>query len=241
MKLRRRHARGMTLVEVTITVAILALAVAVAVPAVSNISRGDLRQAASFLSSVVRETYDEAALKGENRRLVFTIGKGELRVESTQEAVRFDEKSGRFVTASSLADMFMPDLMNSPSQGSKRDGKKPNLDAKGNPKPAASIESMGSSPLINLIAGKRAGKAPMPFQAAKKLKLPKDVHVLDMWTQGMDQAVTEGEVYLYFFASGFTQNAMIHLADDAERVFTVTVQPLTGRASIESHYVEVPK
>ena len=77
--------RGFTLVEATITVAILALAVSVVIPAVSNITRAEMRETAGILAGTVRSLYDQAALSGQTYRLVLNLEKNTISSEATEQ------------------------------------------------------------------------------------------------------------------------------------------------------------
>ena len=72
----------------------------------------------------------------------------------------------------------------------------------------------------------------------KGLVLEDGVKILDVWTEGAEQPVTEGEASMIFFPHGYTQDAMVHLEDKDSRVFTVKVWSLTGRAEVLGGYVE---
>ena len=77
------------------------------------------------------------------------------------------------------------------------------------------------------------------FSAKELVSFAEHVRILDVWTDGMDRPQTDGQAYLYFFPSGYTQDALIHLEDLDNRVFSVKVAALTGKCTIESGYVEV--
>ena len=65
------------------------------------------------------------------------------------------------------------------------------------------------------------------------------IRILDVWTQNMQQPTIEGEVSLYFFPNGFTQDALIHVENESGQVFTVKVAALTGKTRVYAKYVEV--
>ena len=71
------------------------------------------------------------------------------------------------------------------------------------------------------------------------LELGDNVTIMDVWTEGADKPVAEGSVSLVFFPHGFTQDALVHLQDEAGQVFTIKVWSLTGRAQVFNEYVEV--
>ena len=87
----------------------------------------------------------------------------------------------------------------------------------------------------------------------KPITLPDGVEVLSVQTDADPEPITAGEADLYFFPRGRTQLAAIQLKGKpklSERVlgeedieYTILVQPLTGRVTVESGLVdlELPK
>ena len=240
----KRHAknRGFSMVEVCIALAIVALAAAVVIPAMNNMTRADLRSSASLTSTILRSSYAQAALTGLTHRLTFEVGKNTILMESTEAALHFDDKSGAMVSAAE--DLAVLNAVNSPFD--EDPNAEPTPEATKSQKEEndeAALSAMGGGPLaaimgINKLAQRSAKTS---YQKVESWKLKGNVHVLDIWTDGMPSALTEGEAYIYFFAGGYTQEALIHLEDDERRVFTVKLQPLTGKSEILGEYVEVPK
>src|SRR5690348_4519103 len=60
---------GFTLIELAIALAVVGLLIGVSVPVVDNISRAQLRGAASKTSGMIKATYDYAVLAGKPCRL----------------------------------------------------------------------------------------------------------------------------------------------------------------------------
>jgi prepilin-type N-terminal cleavage/methylation domain-containing protein len=233
----RRPQRGFTLVEMGITVAIMALAAAVVIPAMNNISRADLRKAASGLASTIRSCYDNAALEGQTYRLTLVPGSDHVTLEATSAAISFDQAGGAVAAAQeqemSLDSLDLPggsaDSAAAEAAKKKADGDKD--------------QAKRASPLAGLSGINRLSEqaADTGLQKVGTYAFPTHVRLLDVWTDGMDAVQTDAEVYLYFFPNGYTQDAIIHLKDRDERVFSIRVAPLTGRCSIETGYLEPPK
>lgn len=242
-RMQHKLQRGMSLVEVCIALAIVALAAAVVLPAMSNVSRADLRGSASLTATILRSAYDQAALTGKTHRLTFSVGKNTILMETTEEALRFDGKSGAMVTAAqdlqTLYAVDSPFTQEPDDSVTKKDKKR----SKKEEEEDAAMATVGNGPLgallgINKLA-QRAAKT--NFAKVESWTLKGDAEVQDIWTDGMTSAVTEGEAYIYFFPNGYTQDALIHIADSEKRIFTVKLQPLTGKSEIIADYVEVPK
>ena len=84
---------------------------------------------------------------------------------------------------------------------SKKKGKDKDKDSEGPSQGDALTALFG----INKLATKTNAKA--GFKEEGKVPLGDNVHVLDVWTEGMDQPTADGEVYLLFFPNGYTQEA----------------------------------
>jgi general secretion pathway protein H len=75
-------------------------------------------------------------------------------------------------------------------------------------------------------------------QAKRKGSLPQGVVFLDVITQRQGK-VTEGEAFTYFFPLGLVEKTVIHLTDRDGRVFTLDLNPITGRVKLHEGYIEV--
>ena len=224
----------MTLIEICLAVALVAMAAGVAVPALGNFSRADLRQSASMLGQKVRESYTLAALGGGTWRMVMSPGSNKVRVERTDEQVRLAH--GRGV---GLQEDFSRLL--SGADGTSF-GPDPNAAAAQQALFGGSTALDAGQLLAGAVANPNAPPGPAFADAGvKQLDFKGSVHLLDVWTDGMEVPATEGDVYLYLFPQGYTQNALIHLEDAQKRVFSVRVHALTGGCDIEAGYVEVGK
>ncbi len=224
------RARGFSLVEVSITVAILALAAAVVVPAISNVSRAELREAAAKLSGTLRATYDEAALTGRPYRLVLSPGKSTVKVEAGEPAMHSNTGGLAALTG----------LLGGPAAATESDDA-----AEVQPPPEIVAFFGGHLDDYDSDKGAAAGAESDGLTKYQKtdldLTFDDSVKVLDVWIDGMQQPASEGTVYLPFFSNGYTQDAMIHLTNTEGHVFTVSVAALTGKTTITGEYVEVPK
>lgn len=227
----RVRAAGFTLVEVCITVAILALVSIIMVPALGGTSRAELRRAAHKIGATVRQTFNDAALNGRTTRMVFNLGESTdgpaIVIESTDEILRFEGETGALeVAADPNAD---DDVISGPF------GEPIALDH------GADAAGSESSQTVQALLGisKLGAKAARPtFTAQGNLTLPQGIRVADVLVEGMNQPVVKGVVRLIFFANGYTQAATLHLEDADKNVFTIVIEPLTGRAVVTEGFVE---
>jgi general secretion pathway protein H len=65
--------------------------------------------------------------------------------------------------------------------------------------------------------------------------------IRDIYTPRQREPYTEGKAYLYFFPDGHTERAIIHVADTSNDIYTLIVQPLTGRVEVRAGDVPVPR
>lgn len=76
-------------------------------------------------------------------------------------------------------------------------------------------------------------------EAFKKRELPDGVDFEAIWAQHQPEPYTAGTSFLYFFPGGQTERAYVYLAHGND-VFTIRVEPVTGRSRIFAERVPVP-
>ncbi len=77
-------------------------------------------------------------------------------------------------------------------------------------------------------------------QLAKKRELPGETEFSDVWTQHQHDPISKGMAYVYFYPQGQTELAHVPIVD-GDNVYTVVLQPFTGRARIVPGKPEVPR
>jgi len=70
-------------------------------------------------------------------------------------------------------------------------------------------------------------------------RLPDGTSFDGVWTQHQTETYTAGKAYLYFFPHGQTERAYIWVAH-GDDVFTVVVDPMTGRTKVAGEKLRVP-
>ncbi len=75
-------------------------------------------------------------------------------------------------------------------------------------------------------------------ETGEPFTLPSGTVVREIWIEGMDEPTKEGEVYLYFFRHGYTQNAIFYVATQEGEEYSVRIRSLTGRSIIEVGHAE---
>ncbi len=234
--LRSRSEYGFTLVEMTITVAIIAMMTAVAIPSLSSVTRLELRKQSRKLSGVIRATYDDAALSGDTHRIVFDMVNNTVKVQRSANSFQLEPGSNALVEASQTQTSFTQGLEEM-LMGAEGESSFASSDDDEGSDTGESLSALGS--LFNINSLQREEGETSFEDTGSGLELGDNVSIMDVWTEGADKPVAEGSVSLVFFPHGFTQDALVHLQDEAGQVFTIKVWSLTGRAQVFNEYVEV--
>ena len=205
------RARGMTLIEIGIALAIAAGLLAMAIPAISNVTRVQLRQKTGQLASGVRSLYGAAALAGHSCRLVLDIDNEVYWSECAEGAVRLDRAGEQSAGGARSVTREEEQLANI----------RPD---------SANEEDQVKLALAQKSAFKPSGDIP-------RTQLGGSVRFLDVWVQHQTERYTSGKAFLYFWPSGLTEVAAIHLGQ-GDDVYTLLVSPLSGRVKIVSGRVD---
>jgi type II secretory pathway pseudopilin PulG len=208
-----RAKRAFTLLE------ILSLLMAIAVPGLGALSGVQLKESAGLLAGLIRDTYARTALLGRSTRLVLDLEAGAYWIEESPVAARLFNKKIE-------AD---------------RDGR-----AKLDPLDDR-LEGIDADTTDEEERAKMQLLAPPSFKPVdgddgKPHPLPSDVRFAQVWTEHLDDWVKGGQVALYFFPGGYTEETLITLTDDEEasRTLTVWVGALTGEVTIEEEIPRLP-
>ena len=73
----------------------------------------------------------------------------------------------------------------------------------------------------------------------KRTRLPRGIRFVDVATPHDIFKKEEEDAFITFYPTGYAEKAVIHLADRAERFYTLVVQPLTGDVQILDGYVDL--
>jgi general secretion pathway protein H len=82
------------------------------------------------------------------------------------------------------------------------------------------------------------GESATPASIGSRVPLPQGVAFQDVVTLRQGK-VTEGEAFTQFYPAGLVEKTVIHLTDQDQRVFTLDINPLTGRVKVYEGYIEV--
>ena len=215
-----RAARGMTLIEIGVAMCVAGLMLAIAIPAMSSVTRAQLRQRTGQLAGGMRALYGTAAISGRTCRLVFDLDAASYWSECAKGAVRLSREQER-------------------SQGGARLMTRDEEKAAQMAEDAQRGHNLSDKDKVRaeLIAKDQFSAANVPDM--KKMELGKQVHLADVWVQHQSERYTGGKAFLYFWPSGLSEAAGIRL-QQGDDVYTLVVAPLTGRVKVVSGRIEAP-
>lgn len=204
----------MTLIEVGVALCVAGLMLAVAIPALSAVTRAQLRQKSGQLGGAVRSLYGAAAIAGHTCRLVLDLDANAYWSECAKGNVRLSREGERSQNGARVATRD-EELLADTAQ---RDG--------------LSEEERERAALLKKSAFTPSNDIP-------RTDLGGSVRFTDVWVQHQQERYSSGRAYLYFWSSGMTEEAAIHLAQ-GDDVYSLIVSPLTGRVKIAGERVDAP-
>ncbi len=211
MTLKRQS--GLTLIEVGVALCVAGLMLAVAIPALSAVTRAQLRQKTGQLAGGLRALYGAAAIAGHTCRLVFDLDDGAYWSECSKSNVRISREGERSQNGARVATREEELLQETKTEGLSEEER-------------ARLELLQKSAF-----------APSPD--IPRTELGKSVRFTDVWVQHQPERYASGKAFLYFWSSGLTEEASIHLAQ-GDDVFSLLVSPLTGKVKVVGERVDAP-
>ena len=204
----------MTLIEIGVALCVAGLMLAVAIPALSAVTRAQLRQRSGQLAGALRSLYGAAAIAGHTCRLVLDLDANAYWSECAKSNVRLDREGERSQNGARVA--TREEELQQESRG--RDG-------------------MSEEEKEKLALAEKSAFA--ASEDVPKTELGSSVKFADVWVQHQQERYTTGRAFVYFWSSGLTEEASIHLAQ-GDDVFSLILSPLTGRVKIAGERVDAP-
>ena len=198
----------MTLLEIGIALAIAAGVMALAIPAVSNVARIQLRQKSGQLAGAVRSLYGSTAIGGHTCRLVLDLDANAYWSECAKTNVRLAREG----------------------EQSRSGARIPGADEALQTRATLSDEDRERLELARKSAFSASPDIP-------RTELGGSVKFTDVWVQHQTERYTTGQSFLYFWSSGLTEEASIHVAQ-GDDVYSLLVSPLTGRVRVVADRVD---
>jgi len=250
----QRTQPGFTLIEMMVVVIIVAVVMTGVGLSIGATSRAKLRSSCFKLVSAVRYAYSNAVTHGMTTRLVMNFDDRTFYLEETAGRVvlnKDDETGEGFRPEEEESDeKTRPGLSNGQMQSVGSGLGSMGLDSTGD----------GASDMMNSMTG---GMLTDPFLAAmqsgtvngpigykrptfKKIagkrgnvrELEGNTTFVVAYTPHEPLPREEGKAYIYFFPNGVTEHSIVQVSDGSDRVYSVEVHPLSGRAFIHNEPIE---
>lgn len=219
----RSHQKGLTLIEIMVVMMLVGVIFGAILASARQSNRATAHANASRLAAAIRYTYDRAVTTGGYYRLVIDLSSAKYWAERSDD---------RFY--------LVRDKEIAPGRGRAPDEEEAE-------RKRIEEEEKHKSNFVGLAAQLQPPPEPRRarFQAFQDSTLPKvdlkGCKIRDIFTRRQPEPYTEGKAYLYFFPDGHTERAVIHVEDTDRTVYTLFVQPLTGRVELQSGDIPVPK
>jgi general secretion pathway protein H len=250
----RRTELGFTLIEMMVVVIIVAVVMTGVGLSIGATARAKLRSSCFKLVSAVRYGYSNAVTHGVTTRLVMNFDDRTFYLEETagrvvlnkddetgegfrQEEEESEEKTrtGPFAEqmnsiGTGLGGMGLDstgdgasDMMNSMSGGMLTD---------------PFLAAMQSGTINGPIGYKRPTFKKIAGKRGEIRELEGNTTFVVAYTPHEPLPREEGKAYVYFFPNGVTEHSIVQVSDGNDRVYSVEVHPLSGRAFIHNEPIE---
>ena len=262
MRARSREEAGFTIMELMIVAAIFGLIMVTATLSLKNLTRADLRSAAGKTAASMRYIFDRAAMTGNYMRLAMDLKKGHIWAEWSEDLISLRAGRDQHVLeggekdASAEARAMLKGNKASRQGGSDFLGSM--LGLGGDDDLTEDDEALDDEQFAAGLNGKmiteeaylaglpvlrpKASFKPLKNIVARTVKLASGIKIASVITPRLTQATTSGMAYVYFFPQGHSEPAVIYFTekDDPEKVYSVVLHPLTGRAVVYPCEYDVP-
>jgi general secretion pathway protein H len=211
--MRERRHSGMTLIEIGVALCVAGLMLAVAIPALSAVTRAQLRQKTGQLAGGIRSLYGAAAIAGHTCRLVLDLEQDAYWSECAKGNVRLSREGERS------------------QNGARIESREEELQQQ------SQRDNMSEEEREKLTLA--AKSAFTPSTDIPRTDLGNKVKFADVWVQHQPERYTTGRSFIYFWSSGLTEEAVIHLEQSGDE-YSLLVSPLTGRVKVVGARVDAP-
>jgi len=211
-------ARGFTLIEVGMALVLLSGLLAIAIPSINAVTAAELKKTTSIIQGTIRDTYARTALSGEAHRIVFDLEANAYWVERAEGGVVMKrEKLTLDNEGNAVLDKVDERVEDALDSDDAEDQEK-----------------------VRLYSGPTW--QPVEDRLGEPQKLHPDVAFKSVWADHLEERAFGGQVGLHFFPGGYMQEAQIIVSDaeDADDVFAIVTEPLTGETFVERDEPRLP-
>ncbi len=240
MTFRTDNHRGFTLLEILVVLVVIVLIAGIAITRVGKMFRVEVRQSASKMSSTIKYLYNKSATENRTIRLGFDLENSSYWAEATSDKFLLNPKDQR--TEEEKKKAIEEEKNKEIEAGAEKtkeaveDEDKGGIDFLKDDKKESDIED--EKP----VKPKQAEFGAMDESILSEQVLPASVRFKDIQVSHINEPVTEGKVYIYFFPNGSVEPAVINLRnEDDTRVFSLKISPLTGVVDVQGDYRELER
>lgn len=215
-----RTRQGMTLIEVLVVITLFALATGAVTMSLGALTRTKLRSACMRIVAASSFAYNRAVADGKTLRVIIDMEQGHLSIQQARSKVTLARTDDR------ERDRMDEEGVEAVDPWAAAKAK---LDEPFKP-------SFGRSPFGPLT--RPDGQA---SSRHKNVPLGDGIRVVAMYLPHEREVRLSGTGAIYFFPSGLTEHAVVHLTDGGDdRVYAVEIHPLTGRGKVHNFPFEPP-
>jgi general secretion pathway protein H len=203
----------MSLIEVLIVIVIVAIAATSMTMGVGALTRSKLRAACMRIVSASRFGYHRAITTGKTVRVVFDMDSGTISVDEGRAGI----------------------LLNAPG-AEMEEGDEEAVD------PWESARARLENPLAPALGSSAftpiADEDGDPVERYQPSPLGDNIRVTQLLAPHLPAGQTEGRAAIYFFPTGRSEHAIVHLTDGRDRTMSVEIMGLTGRGVVHDGVFE---
>ncbi|MBK6847636.1 MAG: prepilin-type N-terminal cleavage/methylation domain-containing protein [Proteobacteria bacterium] len=254
----RSPVAGFTLIELMVVLALMALMMGAATVSLRSVLQSELRSAAARTAAALAAAFDRAAISGRTVRVALDLDRGALWLETANRAVALvaprEGHAGPAEAAGAGATPATEEQSAEEGEEEAAEGE-PEAGATAAPLPfglggGTEDEAAGIDPQALLAAHERdlapVRRPPPAFRAVKGAagkpqRLGRGVEVEAVLTPRLEEAQAKGVAYVYCFAQGQAEPAVVVLRSGEESYYSVTLHPLSGRARVHACRVALPR
>lgn len=225
MKHGRRHARGVTLVEILVVMAIVTLLVSGVLIGSGQLGSAKLRRSTTSIAAAVRVAFTRASVMSRAERIVFDLDEKTFWLEESDGAMLVQSKDAAGTGGAEAV-----------TEAEKA-------------RAIAETDRIVKGPQIAKPAFRKVDFGLVQKDDDTKKddvrSLPSGIEFRSIQTTHDDEPKTSGRAYLYFWPGGLTERASFILrkgksTDDTDAL-TVLIAPLTGTGTVKGGAVSLPK
>jgi len=234
----------MTLIEMIVVLLIIVLLAGALTVGYARLPATAMKREAVHVAATLRAAYDGAAASGAFHRMIIDIDEGTYKVERCEGKVNIQrardakEEMEQMKDAAQKAAQLAEDAKTQAGQGPGGAPLSPDamlLGILGQGQPNSAIGGSGGE------ATAKCTPMPGPFGKTQRLGGHPQVGFSRIWVGHLEEPASHGKVMIHFFPLGTAEKAIIELGTDTENLFTIALQPISGRIDMQQGSLARPE